>query len=75
MDDSGPGKEIPKPDEPVPDAELSFQEWDIVQTGKDLFHVSSRLDPNEQYNVFLGNPVGCTCGKAGCEHILAVLKS
>ncbi len=61
--------------EPVSDQELSFSEWEIVQTGEKLFRVTNRLDATESYNVFLGEPVGCTCGKRGCEHVLAVLKS
>ncbi len=61
--------------EEVSDADLQFQEWVITQTGEQLFSVASRLNEHEKYNVYLGQPVGCTCGKAGCEHILAVLKS
>lgn len=64
-----------KEEEIVSETELSFQQWDITQTGNQLFTVANRLDPQEKYNVFLGNPVGCTCGKSGCEHIIAVLKS
>lgn len=63
------------PEEVVSNEELQFQNWDIAQTGDKLFTVSNRLDTLETYNVFLGQPVGCTCGKTGCEHILAVLKS
>lgn len=59
----------------ISDAELQFQQWDIAQTGDKLFSVTNRLDTNEKYNVYLGSPVGCTCGREGCEHILAVLKS
>lgn len=55
--------------------ELRFRDWEIVQTGDRLYQVTNPLDKNEKYSVFLGEPVGCTCGKAGCEHILAVLKS
>ena len=33
------------------------------------------LDPNEHYNVFLGTPLGCTCGEKDCEHIRAVLST
>ena len=61
--------------EVVPDEELRFEQWGIVQTGDNLFSVTNKLDTAEKYSVFLGNPVGCTCGKEGCEHILAVLKS
>ncbi len=59
----------------VKDDELQFQQWTITQTGEKLFSVVNRLDEHEKYNVYLGQPVGCTCGKQGCEHILAVLKS
>jgi hypothetical protein len=59
----------------VSDEDLTFQQWEIVQTGEKLFSVMNKLDAQEKYNVYLGQPVGCTCGKTGCEHILAVLKS
>lgn len=59
----------------VSDKDLSFQQWSILQVSDNLFSVTNKLDTLEKYNVFLGDPVGCTCGKAGCEHILAVLKS
>jgi len=59
----------------VSDAELEFQQWLIQKTGEQLYLVVNRLDEHERYNVYLGEPVGCTCGKQGCEHILAVLKS
>ena len=62
-------------DEEVSAEELTFQQWNITQTGEKLFTVTNRLDLQEQYSVFLGNPVGCTCGNPGCEHIVAVLKS
>lgn len=63
-------------DEPaIADDELQFQQWDIKQTGEKLYSVTNRLDGHEKYNVYLGQPIGCTCGKQGCEHILAVLKS
>lgn len=62
-------------EEMISDEELKFQQWDIKQTGDKLYTVSNKLDTNESYSVYLGHPVGCTCGKSGCEHILAVLKS
>lgn len=62
-------------EEKVADEELQFQQWDITQAGDKLFNVINRLDKEEQYRVFLGNSIGCTCGKEGCEHIIAVLKS
>lgn len=61
--------------EEVKEEELQFQQWTITQTGEKLFCVVNRLDEHEKYNVYLGEPVGCTCGIQGCEHILAVLKS
>lgn len=62
-------------EETVDDADLKFEEWKIEQKGDKLFEVQSKLDSDESYSVYLGEPVGCTCGKQGCEHILAVLKS
>lgn len=62
-------------DEEISDTELQFQQWDIAQTGDKLFTVTNKLDPQEKYHVFLGEPIGCTCGEANCEHILVVLKS
>lgn len=59
----------------VDDKDLSFEQWQIVAKGEQLYDVVNKLDPHEQYTVFLGEPVGCNCGKMGCEHILAVLKS
>lgn len=61
--------------EEVNDTDLQFQQWEIKQVDDKMFTVTNRLDSEEKYNVFLGHPVGCTCGVEGCEHILAVLKS
>lgn len=62
-------------EEDVPEEELTFQEWRIEQTGEQLYSVISKIESNERYGVYLGDPVGCTCGKPGCEHVLAVLRS
>lgn len=62
-------------EEEVKPEELNFQQWEISQISSNLYSVANRLDQKEKYSVYLGNPVGCTCGKAGCEHIIAVLKS
>jgi hypothetical protein len=71
-----PLKESKEPqEEAVTERDLTFVDWDIRQLEPKLYTVTSRLDPNENYQVFLGSPIGCTCGKSGCEHILAVLKS
>lgn len=61
-------------DEPtVSDDELKFRSWDITQVGENLYTVANPLDVAEQYSVFLGEPLGCTCGHKNCEHIHAVL--
>jgi hypothetical protein len=62
-------------DLPVNDQDLKFQQWDIHQEGDKLYTVTNRLDAHEKYNVYLGQPIGCTCGTTNCEHIVAVLKS
>lgn len=62
-------------DEEVNDEELKFRIWDIKEEDNKLFSVINPLDQNEHYSVFLGDPIGCTCGKKNCEHIKAVLKS
>jgi hypothetical protein len=65
-----------EPKEPsVSEEELRFREWDVLQTADKLYVVTSPFDPNEKYNVFLGEPLGCTCGHKNCEHIKAVLKT
>lgn len=61
-------------EEIVSDQELTFCQWDIIQTGEKLYTVVNRLDSKEKYSVYLGHPVGCTCGKQGCDHVLAVLR-
>jgi len=68
-------KQIIEEAQVVKDDELQFQQWDIQQTNDKQFTVTNRLDTLEKYNVYLGEPVGCTCGKQGCEHVIAVLKS
>ena len=59
----------------VTEEDLQFRTWDIQQTGQELYVVTNPLDINEHYNVFLGTPIGCTCGTPHCEHIKAVLSS
>ncbi len=56
-------------EEVVQDAELKFCDWDIEQTKEKVYRVTSRLDPSEYYDVYLGTPVSCTCGSNTCEHI------
>jgi hypothetical protein len=62
-------------DEDVSEDDLKFKLWDIKEKGEKLFIVTNPLDNNETYNVFLGDPIGCTCGSKNCEHIKSVLKS
>ncbi len=62
-------------DEEVDEKELKFRDWDIFEEGSHLYKVVNRLDEKEYYNVFLKEPIGCTCGKKNCEHIKAVLNS
>ncbi len=61
--------------EEVSQEDLHFRDWEVKETGEELYSVTNPLDANEQYNVFLGSPLGCTCGSKNCEHIQAVLKS
>lgn len=69
-------KEEAKPlEEPVTDDDLKFKEWDISKTGDALYEVKNPLNQTEIYQVYLGNPIGCTCGSSQCEHIKAVLSS
>ncbi len=68
-------EEVVEIEELVDDEDLRFEQWQIESKGNHLYLVSNKLDLDEQYSVFLGDPVGCNCGKIGCEHILAVLNS
>jgi len=61
--------------EEVTEADLKFKTWEIKQTAEKLYIVMNPLDNNEKYTVFLGNPLGCTCGAKNCEHIRAVLNT
>jgi len=63
------------PEEIVQDEELSFRDWEVKEVANRFYSVTSPLDKNEQYSVFLGEPIGCTCGEPNCEHIKAVLHS
>jgi hypothetical protein len=59
----------------VSEEDLKFRDWDITRKGDQLYTVTNPLDPREHYSVYLGDPVGCTCGQSHCEHIKAVLYS
>jgi len=60
-------------DESISDEDLRFRTWDILQKGDRLYLVTNPIDASEHYNVYLGEPIGCTCGQRNCEHIRAVL--
>lgn len=62
-------------EELITDEDLHFHSWVIRQVDPKLYTVSSPDDTKEQYQVYLGSPIGCTCGCNHCEHIHAVLKS
>lgn len=62
-------------EETVTEEDLTFRSWEIAQSGDKLFQVTNPIDHREQYSVYLGTPVGCTCGQPHCEHIKAVLSS
>lgn len=62
-------------EEPISPQDLSFRTWDIQEMGEKLFLVKNPLDPLEEYRVFLGDPIGCTCGHTKCEHVEAVLNT
>lgn len=66
------GEEV---EEEISEEDLKFRLWDIKQTGEKLYLVTNPLDKKEEYSVFLGEPIGCTCGSKNCEHIRAVLNS
>lgn len=68
-------------EEPVSEEELQFQQWDVEpvkdEQGNEHSHlltVKNRLAPHEEYKVSL-DPMGCTCGHEGCDHIVAALRS
>ncbi|MBM3200934.1 MAG: hypothetical protein FJZ56_00830 [Chlamydiae bacterium] len=62
-------------EECISEEDLRFKDWDITQKAEHLFEVIHPLDKEEHYQVYLGEPIGCTCGKNDCEHIRAVLLS
>lgn len=71
----GSAQEPEQIEEEVSEEDLKFRTWDIKQESDKLYCVTNPLDQKEHYNVFLGDPLGCTCGHKHCEHIQAVLKS
>jgi len=65
--------EIDSGEELITEEDLKFKNWDVKQTAEKLYKVTNPIDDNENYSVFLGEPIGCTCGHKNCEHIRAVL--
>lgn len=62
-------------EEVVTEEDLSFRGWEITPVSDQLYLVKNPLDPKEQYSVYLGTPLGCTCGELKCEHIRAALNT
>lgn len=62
-------------EEIVTPQDLKFRTWDIEELSENLFLVKNPLDAMEEYRVFLGDTIGCTCGHSKCEHIGAVLNT
>ena len=59
----------------LPPEEIAAHPWVIQQKGELMYEVTDKKDALKKFNVYLGNPMGCTCGQEGCEHLIAVLKS
>jgi hypothetical protein len=59
----------------APLTDLPPLEWVVTPMGNKLYNVSHINNPQENYRVHLGTPIGCTCGQTHCPHILSVLKS
>ena len=68
-------EEQKEPEEEVTEEDLRFPDWESVQTSNKLYRVTNPLDAEEHFDVFLGEPIGCTCGETNCEHMRAVLRS
>ncbi|MEM7174521.1 MAG: hypothetical protein AAF443_01130 [Chlamydiota bacterium] len=62
-------------EEEVSSEDLAFRSWDIKKAGEKQYLVTNPLDQSEHYQVYLGSPIGCTCGQKNCEHIRVVLSS
>jgi hypothetical protein len=62
-------------EEAVSEYDLKFRDWEVKEVGSQLYVVTHPLHPEEQYTVFLGVPLGCTCGHAKCDHIKATLQT
>lgn len=72
---NGQEAEAETPEEEIVEEDLKFCSWNVDEIGQNLYSVQNKLDPKEQYNVYLGSPIGCTCGHKNCEHIKTVLET
>jgi hypothetical protein len=61
--------------EEISEEDLKFRDWEVRKTADKLYIVTNPIDLNEHYSVFLGEPIGCTCGAKHCEHVRAVLST
>ena len=73
--EAAPKELLEEKNEIVSDEELHFREWNITQIDTLRFILKNPTNPAEQYQVYLGTPVGCTCGNKNCEHIHFVLRN
>lgn len=62
-------------EEIVSEQDLSFTSWIIRPLKQNLYQVIHPDHLEKEYQVFLGTPIGCSCGSNQCEHIRAVLTS
>ncbi len=62
-------------EEEISEEDLKFRDWEVQKTADKLYIVKNPIDLNEHYSVFLGEPIGCTCGSKNCEHVRAVLNT
>lgn len=52
------------------------ERFQIQQCNENLYTViDTEIPSRPEFKVFLGSPVGCTCGEEKCKHIVAVLQS
>jgi hypothetical protein len=59
----------------ITEEDLTFTSWIIRPLKQNLYLVVHPDHLEDQYQVFLGSPIGCTCGSNQCDHIKAVLSS
>ncbi len=69
------GEDAEPAEEEVTAEDLKFRSWEVRQTADKLYIVTNPIDQNENYSVYLGEPIGCTCGSKNCEHVKAVLST